>query len=1062
MVDPAVDLDLTLRPTDGACARVELRISTPLSAAPIMLPEPVRTAPFDRTRLNALALDPDAYGRTLTAMLFNDALLRRGFAQARAVAQQARAPLRVRLSVAPGAPDLEALRWETMRDPDEPSLPLASGQVLFSRFLGSADWQPVRRRQPGPLHALIVVAAPTDLVDYGLSRIDAAQEIALAQAALAGAAPPTILGGSTRATLDALTRALYTDYDLVYLLAHGRQDEAGATWLYLEDAQGETAPLPGAKLVTRVAGLDIRPRLVILAACHSAGDGTGPALASLGPQLIGAGVPAVLAMQGAFTQETARRFLPALLTALQTDGRIDRAVAVARDLVRDRPDAWAPALFLRLTDGRLWEPPAPEPAAVARTPAALHQLRPALPDFVGRTDEISRLLLALRRGAQQGACAAITGVRGMGGLGKTTLAELVAHRLLDDFPDAQLVIDLRGATRNPLPPALALQQLIRAFVPDERLPDDLPALQARYRSLLHGKRALILADDACDAAQVRPLLPPAGCALLITSRQRFALDGMTALDLSRLAEHEAVLLLRSICPRLSEPQAKRLAGLCSGLPLALRISAGILANDDALPIDTYLTQLADERRRLVLLRDPDDPERDVEASLQLSYAALDEATQRLFRRLGVLATEADLALIAAVLDLPEAQADIMLRQLLRRNLIEYDTARARWNLHDLVRVFALEELERQGEEREVRLRYARRVIATLEECQRLYLGGGDGVPVGLKLFDQTRPHLAIVRTWLWAQPPDDETDLLLIAEANATRQLGIMRDPLRKVRIPQLERALAAAQRQGNRAIQGRFLDTLGIAYTILGDPRPAIDYYRQALSSVREIGDRRGEANALGHLGNAYLTLGEVATATDLYRRRLATARAIADRREEGIALSNLGLAALASGNPRKALNYFECRLTLARTLGDRRGEGYGLSNIAHASVLLGDAAHALYTCQLGLTIAREVGERRLEGMALCTLGMILAAQGQTDRAGESFERSLAILIEIDDQAELARTRWTYGQFLARQGQCMRGLDLMAECIAYERRIGHAHLAEHAALLQQLRAGCTLPATAW
>src|SRR6185295_19949820 len=122
--------------------------------------------------------------------------------------------------------------------------------------------------------------------------------------------------------------------------------------------------------------------------------------------------------------------------------------------------------------------------------------------------------------------AAISGVQGMGGIGKTELAYVVAQHLRNTFPDAQIVLALHGSSATPLPPEQALQTAIRAFLPDAKLPSELPALEMLYRAQLHAKRVLILADDARDAAHVRALLPPAGSALLITSRTRFRLAGM--------------------------------------------------------------------------------------------------------------------------------------------------------------------------------------------------------------------------------------------------------------------------------------------------------------------------------------------------------------------------------------------------------------------------------------------------------------------------------------------------------------------------------------------------------
>lgn len=353
----SIVVDLSLGRAPGGGYTADLRVTVAGSSAPVMpLAAPLPLA-FDQKRLHALALDPLAYGAALGGMLFASADLRVGLVQARAVAGAQGLPLRLCLAIAPDAAELHTLRWECLADPEMPDQPLAtSAQILLSRTLPSADWQPVAARPAGPLRALALIAAPDDLTDYGLAPLDAAAEAAQLRALLDSCAL-TVLGAGERASLPALLPHLHSGCDLLFVLGHGRADEAGQTWLYLEDESGQTAPLPGLELAARVAALAEKPRLIILAACESAGDGAGPALAALGPQLVRAGTPAVLAMQGRISRETLGHFLPACLRLLQQDGRIDRAVAVARGQVRGRPDWWVPALWMRPSDGSLWQAP---------------------------------------------------------------------------------------------------------------------------------------------------------------------------------------------------------------------------------------------------------------------------------------------------------------------------------------------------------------------------------------------------------------------------------------------------------------------------------------------------------------------------------------------------------------------------------------------------------------------------------------------------------------------------------------------------------------------------------
>jgi energy-coupling factor transporter ATP-binding protein EcfA2 len=347
------DLELTLHRHDAETYTVELRLTLPDSDADVHLG--ARPAPLDVDALRAYA-DPVEYGRALTASFFADPALRAAFAQARAAAQSADLPLRLRLLIGPGVAELHALHWETLRDPEEDALLSTGEQVYFSRYLSSADWRPVRLRPQGDLRALVVIANPDDLADDGLAAIDVAAELDRAREGL-GDIPLTVLpDNGRRATLNALLDALREDTpDILYLVAHGALRK-GEPWLWLEDADGQTAHVSGNDLTARLRELAQRPRLIVLASCESAGTGDGAALTALGPRLAESGIPAVLAMQKQISLETVKRLMPRFFQEVQRDGQIDRALAVARGAVRDRPDAWQPALFMRLKSGQLWEP----------------------------------------------------------------------------------------------------------------------------------------------------------------------------------------------------------------------------------------------------------------------------------------------------------------------------------------------------------------------------------------------------------------------------------------------------------------------------------------------------------------------------------------------------------------------------------------------------------------------------------------------------------------------------------------------------------------------------------
>jgi len=311
----------------------------------------------------------------------------------------------------------------------------------------------------------------------------------------------------------------------------------------------------------------------------------------------------------------------------------------------------------------------------------------AAADFRGRKAEIAGLVQALNQAVERGSVATISGVRGMGGIGKTELALTVAQLLRDTFSDGQLFVDLRGTSNVPLPPTLALQTIIYAFDPLAILPDDVAQLRGTYHTFLSDKHILILADDAKDVTQVKPLLPPPGSALLITTRQRFTLPGMAELDLETLPSDDAEKMLLKICPRIGS-YAAQLAEACGYLPLALRVSAGLLQSDDTQDIKHFLDRLADERSKLAALRDPDDTELDVEASLKLSYDALEPDIQEALCQLSVLPASFDLPTAETVVKTQSgAPVEELLGTLRRRSLLEWDVDAKRYGLHDLVRAF---------------------------------------------------------------------------------------------------------------------------------------------------------------------------------------------------------------------------------------------------------------------------------------------------------------------------------------------------------------------------------------
>jgi tetratricopeptide (TPR) repeat protein len=698
-----------------------------------------------------------------------------------------------------------------------------------------------------------------------------------------------------------------------------------------------------------------------------------------------------------------------------------------------------------------WPPPRAEPTEPHLASAIRHQLRPPVADFVGRETEAERLTTVLQAALEQGGGAVISGLHGMGGIGKTELAYLLAHRLRAALPDAQLVLNLRGSSAAPLSPAQALQTVIRALEPEVQLEADLEPLQARYRSALHGQRALLIADDAADAAQVRPLLPPQGCVLLVTSRVRFRLPGMLAIDLEVLAEDEAVALLRTLCERLGEADARALAGACGYLPLALRVSGSILQINPALSAAGYVRQLADERVRLAQLRDPDDPHLDVAASLVLSYARLDPAAQAVFRQLGVFVAPFSTELAPQVVVVPGSGVLAPeLHGLLRHNLIIYDAERERWRLHDLVRDLARQQLEAACEWEEAQRRYARAAVALARSIQDQYQAGG--LLGALAQFDAERTHIDAARSWAQERAETPDGDRLLLDIALATRLIGRLRYEPRQERLPLWEEARAAAQRLGDRVTEGSVLSNLGIAYKDLGELPNAIRAYEQSLAIAHSVGDRQSEGAALNNLGNVYNLMGEPSRAIVCFEQDLAISRELGDHRSERQSLGNLGRAYLLLGEIPKAIAVIKQRLAIARSAGDQLGEGTALLNLGLAYHCLGDFPLAVVSYEQSLAIARQLGDRQGEGVTLGNLSFTYSRLGEPRLALGHCEQALAINQAVGDRQSEGRNLSNLGYISLDLGDAERAIAACQASLAIARALG-ARREEAYALIYLARA---------
>lgn len=367
--DATTPLDVTifLRRRDEGWWGVEMEVIDHTRSDPEIWPTAGKSPAVELDVDDLAGLTDKDYGVLLTRRLFEPDSIRAGYAKARAVADKSERMLRLRLRIAADAPQLHAVHWEKLRDPENEDMILAlQERIVFSRWLDSRDWRSVSLRAMTQLRALVAVAGPnpaslgTTPAGDAFAEVDVDAEIERAASSLDFTTVKT-LGNEGPLTLKALIDAMVDAPDIVYLACHGFVHR-GAPHLLLQDEDGSAKPVKADDFIDQLVGRVVTlPRLMVLASCQSGGGDSRSqdkgALAALGPRLAELGVPAVIGMQGDVSLETIAAFIPAMFDSLQRDGHVDRAVAAARNVIRDRPDWWLPVLFMRLMSGRVWYAP---------------------------------------------------------------------------------------------------------------------------------------------------------------------------------------------------------------------------------------------------------------------------------------------------------------------------------------------------------------------------------------------------------------------------------------------------------------------------------------------------------------------------------------------------------------------------------------------------------------------------------------------------------------------------------------------------------------------------------
>ncbi len=642
--------------------------------------------------------------------------------------------------------------------------------------------------------------------------------------------------------------------------------------------------------------------------------------------------------------------------------------------------------------------------------------------FSGRHDELRALhdMLPSARAAETGESVPVVIISGTAGVGKTALAIRFGRQVAKHFPDGQLYVNLRGRdpSRPPMEPIEALGLLLVAFgMPPHRLTSSAEERAALYRSLVDGKRILVVLDNASNAAQVRPLLPGSpDCLVVVTSRSQMAglvaAEGATLVSLDVLSDDEAHEMLARRLGRervAAEPQAAdEIIKACAGLPLALSIAVGrATAGRAKRPLTQLAAELRDARNRLDALEEGD-AATDVRAVLSWSYDQLSPAAAQMFRLLGLHpGPDISLSAAASLAGISRAEAGTALRELTRTHMAA-EHLPGRFTFHNLLRAYAADQGERHdpAPERSAAVQrmldhYLHTAMAASQRFSpfrsplRLAAPQPGVLPAemadkdqAMAWFDAEAPVLLTQIEYASANGFDTHAWQIPWTLGPFFHRRGRWRSYAVSQRI-----ALAAAQRLDDTLALAHAHHLLGHAQLQMSDYESAEPNFRQALDLFRELRDRANEAVVLNGLGGMLEKQERYPEALAVALDALRMLKAAGHWWTQATLENGVGWLYAHLGQYDDALNHCQRALSLHRESGHRAGAADTLDSLGYVYLHLGDLAQARAHYEQAIDAYRELGAPFGEGNSLAGLGDVLLRGGDPHAARALYLQSAAIL---------------------------------------------------------------------